>query len=117
MGARVLINALWYNFAQTLVRQSGVVEPVPGEEGRIELMQFRGFSGRSFAAYAQPPNLGIISLRYPVADMVGWKGHLASIGVVSAAAASGVAIEGLGKVDILAVRDPEGAITEFYGAN
>ncbi len=103
------------NLATTLVRRAAVVQPLlPGEDGRIELMQFEGFEGRDFSAHASPPNWGILSVRYPVADLAAYRAHLSERGVEIAYAAEDVAVAGLGLVDLIAVRDPDGNLTEFY---
>lgn len=105
------------NLSTTIPRRAAVVYPLPGETGRMELMQFVGFEGRDFARQASPPNLGIISVRYPVRDLAGYRAALEAKGVSAAYSAQGVAIGGIGKVDLFAVRDPDGNLTEFYGAN
>jgi len=105
------------NLATQLVRRAAVVQPVlPGEDGRIELMQFEGFEGRDYSAHASPPNLGIISVRYPVRDLSAYTQFLDANGVARVFAANDVAIAGTGEVDLVAVRDPDGNLTEFYHA-
>ncbi len=103
------------NLATTLVRRAAVVQPVlPGEDGRIELMQFEGFEGRDLSDHASPPNLGIISVRYPVARWEAYRAAISGKGADIAFEAEGVEIEGLGQTNIFAVRDPDGNLTEFY---
>lgn len=105
------------NLATSLVRQAAVAQPVmPAETGRIEVMQFVGFAGRDFAAHAAPPNLGIISVRYPVRAFDAYLASLAAKGLTPAHAGKSVTVSGLGKVDLAAVRDPDGNLTEFYAA-
>jgi catechol 2,3-dioxygenase-like lactoylglutathione lyase family enzyme len=105
------------NFATTLVRRAAVAQPVlPGEAGRVEVMQFEGFLGRDLSPFAAPPNWGIIALRYPLADLAGYRAFLAENGVRPVHEANGVAITGIGSADILALRDPDGSLTEFYHA-
>lgn len=105
------------NLATTLVRRAAVAQPaLPGETGRIEVMQFEGFAGRDLAAHASPPNWGILSVRYPVRALADYRAVLAANGVAPAFDARGVAIGGLGTVDLIAVRDPDGSLTEFYHA-
>jgi catechol 2,3-dioxygenase-like lactoylglutathione lyase family enzyme len=105
------------NLATTLVRRAAVAQPVlPGETGRVEVMQFEGFLGRDLSPFAAPPNWGIIALRYPVADLAGYRAFLAQNGIRPVYEASGVAIGGIGRADIFAVRDPDGSLTEFYHA-
>jgi catechol 2,3-dioxygenase-like lactoylglutathione lyase family enzyme len=105
------------NLSTSIPRRAAVVYPLPGETGRMELMQFVGFEGRDFAAQANPPNLGILSVRYPVRDLAGYRAALEARGVKPVYSAKGIAIGGIGKVDLFAVRDLDGNLTEFYGAN
>lgn len=105
------------NLATTLVRRAAALQPVlPGETGRVEVMAFDGFEGRDFAGYASPPNLGIISLRYPVHDLEGYLETLAARGVEPEYLSEAATIPGIGTVAITAVRDPDGNLTEFYDA-
>lgn len=105
------------NYSTKIPRRAAVVYPVPGETGRIELMQFVGFEGRDFSAHASPPNLGILSVRYPVQGLAAYRATVEGRGVSIAYSASNVAVGGLGRVDLFAVRDPDGNLTEFYGQN
>ena len=105
------------NLSTSIPRRAAVVFPLPGETGRMELMQFVGFEGRDFALQASPPNLGILSVRYPVRDLAGYRAALEARGVTIVYSGQGVAIGGMGKVNLFAVRDPDGNLTEFYGAN
>jgi catechol 2,3-dioxygenase-like lactoylglutathione lyase family enzyme len=102
------------NLSTSLIRRAAVVHPAPGETGRMELMQFVGFAGRDFSKLASPPNLGILSVRYPVSGLAAYRTQLEARGVAIAYAAPAVSVAGLGKVTLFAVRDPDGNLTEFY---
>ena len=105
------------NLATSLVRRAAALQPVqPGETGRVEVMEFEGFSGRDFSQHASPPNLGIVSLRYPVADLGTYLEALAARGLEPEYERKAVAIAGIGTVAIAAFRDPDGNLTEFYDA-
>ncbi|MEP2734839.1 MAG: VOC family protein [Erythrobacter sp.] len=105
------------NLATTLVRRAAVAQPkLPGETGRIELMQFEGFDGRDFSQYASPPNLGIISVRYPVKDLATYRKQLEQLGVEIAYETQSLAIAAGKPAPAFAVRDPDGNLTEFYDA-
>jgi len=102
------------NLTTEIVRRAAALQPAPGETGRIEVMQFLGFTGRDESAHAMPPNLGILSVRYPVEDLAAYRARLESRNIPVIYQAQNVPIEALGRVDLLAVRDPDGNITEFY---
>jgi catechol 2,3-dioxygenase-like lactoylglutathione lyase family enzyme len=104
------------NLSTSIPRRAAVVHPQPGETGRIELMQFLGFEGRDFAAHASPPNLGIISVRYPVRDLAAFRAKLEAASVSITYASNKVTVKGIGTAALIAVRDPDGNITEFYEA-
>jgi catechol 2,3-dioxygenase-like lactoylglutathione lyase family enzyme len=104
------------NLSTTIPRRAAVVHPKAGETGRIELMQFVGFDGRNFAEHASPPNLGIISVRYPVSNLAAYRAKLDAASVSIAYEAGNIPLAGIGKVALLAVRDPDGNLTEFYEA-
>ena len=103
-----------FNLTPTVKRAAAALQPLPGETGRVEVMQIEGFTGRDLSARASPPNLGILSVRYPVRDLAGYRTMLEAKGVAIAYEARNVRIGGIGEVDILAVRDPDGNLTEFY---
>jgi catechol 2,3-dioxygenase-like lactoylglutathione lyase family enzyme len=100
-----------FNYTPQIKRSAAALQPVPGETGRVEVMQIEGFTGGDVAAYASPPNLGILSVRYPVRDLAALRTKVAT---AIAYEAANVAVKGLGMVNLLAVRDPDGSISEFY---
>jgi catechol 2,3-dioxygenase-like lactoylglutathione lyase family enzyme len=104
------------NLTASIVRRAAALQPVDGEIGRVEVMQFVGLDGKDAAPHAAAPNLGILSVRYPVAGLDSYRRTLGSRGIRPSAEASGMGVAELGIVDMLAVRDPDGSITEFYEA-
>jgi catechol 2,3-dioxygenase-like lactoylglutathione lyase family enzyme len=102
------------NLSTTIPRRAAVVHPAPGETGRIELMQFVGFAGRDFSEFARLPNLGIISVRYPVQALATYRRRVGTRGGHAAFAADGVRVAGIGRVSLFAVADLDGNLTEFY---
>ncbi len=103
-----------FNFTTIVRRSAAAMLPVAGETGRVELMQIEGFTGRDLSEFAVPPNLGILSVRYPVADLAAYRSTITSKGAVIAYARDKTPVAGLGTIDLIAVRDPNGSITEFY---
>jgi len=109
------------NLATKLVRRAAVVQPIlPSEAGRIEVMQFEGFSGRDFSAQASLPNFGIISVRYPVREFEAYRAALKAASIPAEMSGNQIEVEALqadaDKADLFAVRDPDGNLTEFYRA-
>jgi catechol 2,3-dioxygenase-like lactoylglutathione lyase family enzyme len=104
------------NLTTNIIRKAAALQPVAGETGRVEVMQFVGLTGKDMAAEASPPNLGILSVRYPVAGLADYRARLARQRVQVAFSAAAVPVPGLGKLDMFAIRDPDGSLTEFYEA-
>ena len=102
------------NFTPIIRRKAAAMQPWDGEWGRVEVMQIVGFEGRDHSERARPPNLGILSVRYPVANLAAYRQMLEGRGIEIAYSARDIDIGGLGKADIFAVRAPDGALTEFY---
>jgi catechol 2,3-dioxygenase-like lactoylglutathione lyase family enzyme len=104
------------NLTTSVVRRAAALQPVPGETGRVEVMQFVGLSGKDVASHTSPPNLGLLSVRYPVFGLHYYRERLAAQRVAVVYMAAAVPVAGHGRVEMLAVRDPDGSITEFYEA-
>jgi catechol 2,3-dioxygenase-like lactoylglutathione lyase family enzyme len=104
------------NYTTSIVRRAAAMHPTSGETGRVEVMQFVGFEGRDFSAHAAPPNLSILSLRHPVTNLAAYRARLTARGVATAYEARAVRVAGAGSIDLVAVRDPDGNLTEFYEA-
>lgn len=102
------------NYTLKAQRAAAALGPVAGETGRVEMMQITEFAGIAQGSFARAPNLGILSVRYPVRDLAGYQAALAKAGVNPVQQASAVAIKGLGTVALFAVADPDGNLTEFY---
>jgi catechol 2,3-dioxygenase-like lactoylglutathione lyase family enzyme len=106
--------SLPWNLTTSVVRRASALQPQAGETGRVEVMEFQGLKGRDFSAGARAPNLGVLSVRYPVQGLAAYRRRLAERGVTEAQAAARVPLPGLGTADLVAVADPDGALTEFY---
>ncbi|KLE32026.1 VOC family protein [Aurantiacibacter gangjinensis] len=102
------------NLTPDVIRAATALHPQPGETGRVEVMQITGFTGHNHSERASQPNLGHLSVRYPVRDLAGYRAMLEANGIAIAYEGTDVTISGLGTVDIMAVRDPDGSLTEFF---
>jgi catechol 2,3-dioxygenase-like lactoylglutathione lyase family enzyme len=92
----------------------GIFAPVEGSPTPIECVEFVGVSGRDLAERAVPPNLGIMSLRYPVSDARQKAAELTSRGAELFLPVRESRIEPYGRVRAFAVRSPDGAVLEFF---
>ncbi|WP_430443734.1 hypothetical protein [Sphingorhabdus contaminans] len=102
------------NYTPQIKRAAAALQPVAGETGRVEVMQIDGFTGRDVSSHASPPNLGILSVRYPVRDLAAYRALIEQRGVAIAYERRSVRLAGIGTTDLFAVRDFDGSITEFY---
>ncbi|MEJ2139448.1 MAG: VOC family protein [Gammaproteobacteria bacterium] len=82
--------------------------------GSIELLSLPGLSGRNFAPLADPPNRGILSLRFPVGDLHRLRTHLAAAGVRFAREPQTVTLPPDGRVTMMTVYGPGRARLDFY---
>ncbi|WP_067680903.1 VOC family protein [Tsuneonella dongtanensis] len=103
-----------YNLTPQIARAAAALYPVAGETGRVEVMQIQGFTGRDHSAKAVPPNLGVLSVRYPVRDLAAYRSRLLAKNAPIPYETDRVPVAGIGTVDLVAVRDPDGNLTEFY---
>lgn len=105
------------NLTTSVVRRAAALSPGTGEIGRVEVMEFVGLDGKALGGGASPPNLGIISVRYPVANLAAYAATVRAKGVATVYAGRAIPVDGLGRIDAFAVRDPDGSLTEFYTAS
>ena len=103
-----------YNLTPDIKRAASALFPTAGETGRVEPMQIVGFEGHDHSAKAVAPNLGILSVRFPVRDLAGYRAKIAERGAEIVQEREGVEIDGIGTVTLFAVRSPNGSLAEFY---
>ncbi len=111
-GPNVL--ALPHNLATEIPRKVVILSPDGGNSGSVELIGFDGITGADHSGLAEAPNLGILALRFPVADLAAYQKRLAENGVEPVNGPSTLTIEPYGEVEIMTIRAPEGAWLEFY---
>ncbi|MDB4281730.1 hypothetical protein N9872_02010 [Paraglaciecola sp.] len=93
--------------------QAGIVFPVAGEYGRMEVIQLHGLKGQDYRDQCRAPNLGILAVRFPVDDIKPVAERLQRFGaeVVTLRQVEWPQSE---LVDIVEARSPDGAIIQFY---
>jgi catechol 2,3-dioxygenase-like lactoylglutathione lyase family enzyme len=102
------------NYTPIIKRDAAALQPVPGETGRIEVMNLTGLKGLDMSEYAHLPNLGIISVRYPVEGLAAYRAQIEARGVIIEYEGKAIRLGGIGTVNLIGVRDSDGNITEFY---
>lgn len=111
-GPNVL--ALPHNLAAEISRKVVILSPDGSNAGSVELIGFDGITGADHSELAVAPNLGILALRFPVADLTAYRQRLAEHGVKPVNGPSTLTIEPYGEVEIMTIRSPEGSWLEFY---
>jgi hypothetical protein len=105
------------NLAQSTSRKFAAFAPHPSDRnGSIQVIANIGLDGRDFSARAEPPNLGNLTLRVPMPDLKAFAAAFVKKGGAVAVPARTVALPPYGKVDILAIKAPNGARIEFFAA-
>ena len=105
-----------HNLATTVPRKVYIVHPHGTNSGSLELLEFDGITGNDLSARAQPPNLGILTLRYPLHDLDGFVAHLSARGIEMAVPPVATTLAPYGAVRLLAIRGPGGVWLEFFEA-
>ena len=83
--------------------------------GTVELLSFGALRGADFSALAVPPNLGMLSLRFPVlGDARRLATRLAERGLTPVVPPVTVELPPYGECELFSLRTPEGAWLDFF---
>ncbi len=102
------------NLTTSVPYRAGIVYPVPGEFGRMEMIEVMGLDGFDYSGQCEAPNLGILAVRYPVADAEQAKSLILERGGSVWRDVSPVNVGGMGNVDLFSVKTPDGSIMQFF---
>jgi catechol 2,3-dioxygenase-like lactoylglutathione lyase family enzyme len=102
------------NLTTQVKRKVAILHPQGTNVGSVELIQIEGLEGEHYADRALPPNLGILTLRFPVRDLAKLQERLRQQQITLWAEPRRLWLPPYGWVQVLAVRSPEGAILEFF---
>ena len=94
--------------------RASIVYPRPGEFGRMEMIEVMDLDGRDYADRCNPPNLGILAVRFPVADIGITESLLSERQQSPHREPANVEIEPYGRLRILSVKTPDGANIHFF---
>lgn len=95
-------------------RRVGIWHPEGTNDGSVELIQCTGISARDFAASAVAPNIGFLSLRFPVTGVEKFAGQIANRGWPLYTEPARLEVAPYGWWTLFSVRTPDGAILEFF---
>ena len=101
------------NLTTSVRYRAGIVYPVPGEFGRMEMIEIMDLDGRDYAARCHAPNLGILAVRFDVESLESLAATLARRGGVATSSPEDLALPPYGRFRGTSVRTPDGAIVQF----
>ncbi len=93
-----------------------IVSPTDTTGGSVEFIALPHLKGGDYTRYAQPPNRGILTLRFPVTDLAAYHEHLKEKGVDVVTEPVTLRLEPYGEVSLMAVQTPNGVWLEFFEA-
>ena len=102
------------NLTTSIPYRAGIVYPVPGEFGRMEMIEIMGLDGFDYSHQCDAPNLGILAIRYPVHDALAAKEYILARGGALWRDIATVELGGIGAVQLFSVKTPDGAIVQFF---
>ena len=98
----------------TVPYRAGIVHPRPGQFGRMAFIEVMGISGFDYSDRCHAPNLGILSVRFPVKDAARALAIIEGRGWPIRNRISRGRMQPYGEIDMFAVETPDGAIVQFY---
>lgn len=101
------------NLTTSIPYKAAIFYPVPMETGRLEAIEIEGLDGFDYADSCRAPNLGILSVSYPVSDAQQARDLIAQRGWAIAAEPYDTDRPPWGLVKVMAVRAPDGGLIEF----
>jgi catechol 2,3-dioxygenase-like lactoylglutathione lyase family enzyme len=98
----------------TVPYRAGIVFPVPGEFGRMEMIEIMGIDGQDYADRCNAPNLGILAVRFQVRDVDEAKAMLEERDWPIHSPVVDATVQPYGPLQLFAVKTPDGANIQFY---
>lgn len=100
--------------AESAVRRIGMFRPKGTAVGSIELIENCTMRGRDFTEHCVAPNVGLLSMRFPVTDAAAQAAAITARGGTLYAPLARYDIAPFGPVTAFSIRAPDGAILEFF---
>jgi catechol 2,3-dioxygenase-like lactoylglutathione lyase family enzyme len=102
-----------YNLTTSVGYQAGIVYPVPGEYGRMEMIEIMGLDGRDYSDRCHAPNLGLLAVRFEIDSLDLLDERLAARGYAADGERRDVHISPYGPFEVRNVSTPDGALIQF----
>ena len=102
------------NLTTTIPYRAGIFFPQAGEFGRLEGIEIDGLDGQDYSARCRAPNLGILSVSYPVEDLEAAKATLEARGATILRGPDRIERPPYGAIDVMALAFPDGGTLEFF---
>lgn len=103
------------NLASTSPRRFAAYAPHETDRnGSLQILQAEGLTGRDFSDRAEPPNLGIVTMRVPVDDVDGLAADVAAKGYPIHEPVTALTLPPYGPVKMMALKAPNGARVELF---
>jgi hypothetical protein len=102
------------NLTIEIPRRTRILWPRPGETGRLEIMEFVGLDGRDLAQRAAPPNLGILSVSYPVNNAQRAYDRVVRAGALPKYKLKTFQWPPYGRVQMFTLQSPDGALINVF---
>jgi predicted enzyme related to lactoylglutathione lyase len=102
------------NLTTSIPYRAGIVYPVEGEFGRMEMIEVMGLDGFDYSHQCEAPNLGILAVRYPVANIEAAKAMILERGGSIWRDVATADLGGVGEVRMFSVKTPDGSIIQFF---
>ena len=93
--------------------RTAIYYPVAGELGRVEMIEFMDIKGLDHSENCHAPNLGLLSIKYPVKNIQHSLKILKARGLRSTDV-NQIELQPYGDISIFSLSSPDGAIVEFY---
>ncbi|MFN4144333.1 MAG: VOC family protein [Runella sp.] len=103
-----------HNINPNVTRHVYILHPNAQNQGSVELIHLEGLTGKDFSENATPPNLGILTLRFPVKDIDTYAKQLCDRMVALEIQPTTMHLKPYGKVKLMALQAPDGAWLEFF---
>lgn len=101
------------NLTTSVHYQAGIVYPTPGEFGRMEMIEIMDLDGQDYSDRCVAPNLGILSVRYPVDSVDVARARLQRNGAKNVAVSQQMVVPPYGNLPYLSIKTPDGALMQF----